>query len=155
MRRGLTRLLEHRHRERLTALLLLQLCQPQRRGHPGRAAADDKDVDVERFARHYFGNEQAVGRRIGQGGNPNTPTPIEIVGVVRDSKYTDVRDETQRQVFFSYLEASQPSGFTVYLRTSQPADRMFELVRQAMRGIDPNLPVYSTRTLAGSSEKWW
>jgi len=101
----------------------------------------------ERFAKHYFGNETAVGRRIGQGGNPNTPTPIEIVGVVRDSKYTDVRDDVQRQVFFPYLESSQPSGYTVYLRTRQPADRMFEVVRQAMREIDPNLPVYGTRTL--------
>jgi putative ABC transport system permease protein len=101
----------------------------------------------ERFARHYFGTGNAVGRRIGFGGNPNTPTPIEIVGVVRDSKYTDVRDDIQRQVFFPYLESSQPGGFTVYLRTRQPADHMFEVVRQAMREIDPNLPVYSTRTL--------
>jgi len=114
-------------------------------------AKDERDFRVaivnERFARHYFGNEQAVGRRIGQGGNPNTPTPIEIVGVVRDSKYSDVRDDVQRQVFFPYLESSSPSGFTVYLRTRQPADRMFEVVRQAMREIDPNLPVYETRTL--------
>ena len=120
----------------------------ERLAPPAKGERDFRVAIVnERFARHYFGNEQAVGRRIGQGGNPNTPTPIEIVGVVRDSKYTDVRDETQRQVFFPYLEASQPSGFTVYLRTSQPADRMFEVVRQAMREIDPNLPVYDTRTL--------
>jgi hypothetical protein len=101
----------------------------------------------ERFAHHYFGNDQAVGRRIGMGGNPNTPTPIEIVGVGRDSKYTDVRDEVQRQVFFPYLESSSPSGFTVYLRTRQPVGRMFDVVRQAMQTIDPNLPVYGTRTL--------
>jgi putative ABC transport system permease protein len=101
----------------------------------------------EKFARHYFGGGNAVGRRIGFGGNPNTPTPIEIIGVVRNSKYTDVRDEIPRQVFFPYLESSQPSGFTVYLQTRQPADRMFDTVRQTMRRLDPNLPVYSTRTL--------
>jgi predicted permease len=103
----------------------------------------------ERFARHYFGERNPIGRRIGFGGNPNTPTPIEIVGVVRDSKYTDVRDETQRQVFFPYLQESEPGGFTVYLRTAQPADRMFEVVRRVMQEIDPNLPVYGTRTLKG------
>ena len=48
----------------------------------------------ETFARHYFGDANPIGRRIGFGGNPNTPTPIEIIGVVRDSKYTAVRDET-------------------------------------------------------------
>ncbi len=84
-------------------------------------AKGERDFHVaivnERFARHYFGNFNPIGRRIGMGGNPNTPTPIEIVGLVHDSKYTDVRDEIQRQVFFPYLESSQPSGFTVYLRT--------------------------------------
>ena len=32
---------------------------------------------------------------------------------MRDAKYTDVRDETQRQVFFPYLETREPGGFTV------------------------------------------
>ena len=50
-------------------------------------------------------------------------------------------------MFFPYLQSSQPSGFTVYLRTSQPADRMFEVVRQALRQLDPNLPINGTRTL--------
>jgi predicted permease len=117
------------------------------------AAKDERDYTVaivnERFARHYFGERSPIGRRIGFGGNPNTPTPIEIVGVVRDSKYTDVRDETQRQVFFPYLQESDPGGFTVYLRTAQPADRLFEVVRRVMQEIDPNLPVYGTRTLKG------
>jgi predicted permease len=103
----------------------------------------------ERFARHYFGDGSAIGRRIGFGSDPNTQTPIEIVGVVRDSKYTDVRDEVQRQVFFPYLESSQPNAFTVYLRTTRPAETMFSLVRQIVTGLDPNIPVHGTRTLQG------
>jgi len=101
----------------------------------------------ERFARHYFGDSNPIGRRIGFGADPNTPTPIEIVGVVRDSKYTDVRDEVQRQVFFPFLESSRPNAFTVYLRTSRPAESMFNLVRQTVGGLDSNIPIHSTRTL--------
>lgn len=101
----------------------------------------------QRFARHYFGDANPIGRRIGFGMDPNTPTPIEIVGVVRDSKYTDVRDETQRQVFFPFLEASRPSAFTVYVRTSRPADTMFNVIRQTVQQIDPGLPIHTTRTL--------
>jgi predicted permease len=101
----------------------------------------------ERFARHYFGDSTAVGRRIGFGVDPNTPTPIEIVGVVRNSKYTDVRDEVQRQVFFPFFEASRPNAYTVYLRTSRPAESMFNLVRQTVAGLDANIPVHGTRTL--------
>jgi predicted permease len=103
----------------------------------------------ERFAKHYFGNDSALGRRIGFGADPNTPTPIEIVGVVRDSKYTDVRDEVQRQVFFPFLESSRPNAFTVYMRTSRPAESMFNLVRQTVAGMDANMPIHSTRTIDG------
>ena len=117
-------------------------------GPPVEGAPDFRVAIVnQRFARHYFGNDNPIGRRIGFGGDPNTPTPIEIVGVVRDSKYTDVRDEAQSQVFFPLLEASRPSAFTVYVRTTQPAESMFNVVRQTVQQIDPALPVHTTRTL--------
>ena len=101
----------------------------------------------ERFVKYFFGNANPIGRRIGFGVDPNTPTPIEIIGVVRDSKYTDVRDETQRQLFFPYLESSRPGGFTVYLRTRRPAAEMFAAARQTVQRLDPNMPVHGTRTL--------
>ena len=101
----------------------------------------------ERFVKHYFGTSNPIGRRIGFGVDPGTPTPIEIVGVVRDSKYTDVRDEVQRQLFFPYLESSRPAGFTIYLRTRRPAGDIFAAARQAVQQLDPNMPVHSTRTL--------
>jgi len=100
------------------------------------------------FARRYFGEHgNPIGKRIGFGDNPNTPTPIEIVGVVADSKYTDVRDDVQRQAFFPYMELRSPGGFTVYARTTQPPDAMFGTIRQLVQRIDANLPVFGTRTL--------
>jgi len=114
---------------------------------PPQASAFRVAIVNERFARHYFGDTNPIGRRIGFGGNPNTPTPIEIVGVVKDAKYTDVRDEIQRQAFFPYLESENPGGFTMYVRTSRPADSMAAIVRQAVKEVDPNVPVYGIRTL--------
>jgi putative ABC transport system permease protein len=101
----------------------------------------------ESFARKYFGDGNPVGKRIGFGADPNTPTPIEIVGVVRDAKYQDVRDVTPRQAFVPFLESDATPGFTVYLRTTQAAEAMFGTIRQVVQQIDPNLPVFSTRTL--------
>jgi hypothetical protein len=46
MRRRLSRFFEHSDGQRLAALLLLQLRQPQGRRHAGRPAADDEDVDL-------------------------------------------------------------------------------------------------------------
>jgi putative ABC transport system permease protein len=102
----------------------------------------------ERFARHYFPGQDPIGRHIGFGADPGRPTPLEIVGVVRDSKYTDVRDETQRQLFFAYLEESNPRSFTVYVRTSRPPEATFATVRQVVHELAPGLPVAATRTLA-------
>jgi predicted permease len=101
----------------------------------------------ERFAKHYFGTSNPIGRRVGFGADPNTPTPIEIIGVVRDAKYTDVRDEVQKQLFYPYLEGSRPGGFTVYLRTRRPAVEMFAAARRTVQQLDPNMPVHATRTL--------
>jgi predicted permease len=107
----------------------------------------------ERFARHYFGNEDPLGRRIGFGIGESGATPIEIVGVVGDAKYGDVREEPRRQVFFPYLQSSRPGSFTVYLRTSEPAAAAFATAREAVRQLDPNLPIASPRTLRAQVER--
>lgn len=101
----------------------------------------------EAFVRSYLDGRQPIGRRVGMGADPGTATPIEIVAVVRDSKYTGVRDETRPQIFFPQLEQTRPGGFTAYVRTTQPADAAFAVIRSTVQGIDSNLPVHSTRTL--------
>jgi hypothetical protein len=107
----------------------------------------------EQFVEHYFGSRDPLGRRIGFGAVPGRPTPIEIVGVVRDAKYRGVRDETRRQLFFPYLEQATPGVFTVYVRTSRPAADAFALSREVVRQLDPNLPVAAPRTLEQQVEK--
>src|SRR5438034_11669990 len=53
--------------------------------------------------------------------NPGTKTPIEIIGVVKDAKYTGVRDDIPRQVFFAFMENDFAGGAVMYVRaTSQP-----------------------------------
>jgi predicted permease len=107
----------------------------------------------ERFARRYFGNEDPIGRRIGFGSSANRPTPIRIVGVVRDSKYADVRDEIEGQLFLPYLEAANPGQFTVYISTPQAPEATFAVAREVVRQLDPNLPVAAPRTLAQQMDR--
>jgi predicted permease len=101
----------------------------------------------ESYARHYFGDRTPIGRHIGFGINPGTKTPIEIVGVVADSKYTGVRDEIPRQVFFPFLQDDFAGGAVMYARTTSAPDAAFGMVRDAVRQIDPNVPIYRFRTL--------
>jgi predicted permease len=101
----------------------------------------------ESFAKHYFGDRDPIGRHIGFGTNPGTPTPIEVVGVVRDSKYTGVRDEIPRTVFFPLLEERTPSGVNVYARTATDPSVAFTAAQRVVHELDSKLPVYNLRTL--------
>jgi predicted permease len=101
----------------------------------------------ESYAKHYFGTRSPIGRHIGFGANPGTKTPIEIIGVVKDAKYTGVRDEIPRQVFFAFLENDFVGSAVMYVRTTNQPDAAFGAIRQAARQLDANLPIYNLRTL--------
>jgi predicted permease len=100
----------------------------------------------EKFARHYFGDRSPLGRHIGMGGDPGTKTDIEIVGVVRDTKYMTVHANTPRQVFFPYLQNDWANEMTAYVRSDAASARMFPELRAAVHGIAPALPVYELKT---------
>jgi predicted permease len=117
------------------------------------SAPDDPPVPVrvaianETFVKRYLDGKPALGRRIGFGRNPGTPTPIEIVGVVGDAKYTSVREDMPAQLYFPFLEASQIPGFTMYVRTRENPAPMAATIRQVVGEIDSAVPVEDVRTL--------
>jgi putative ABC transport system permease protein len=100
----------------------------------------------EKFARQYFGDRSAVGRHIGMGGDPGTKTDIEIIGVVRDTKYETMRQEIPRQIFFPYLQNDWAAGMTAFVRTDLGSAEMFSVLRAAVRRIDANLPIFMMKT---------
>ncbi len=107
----------------------------------------------ESFVKHYFGDAHPIGRRIGFGGDPGTKTPIEIVGVVKDSKYTGVRDEIPRQAFFPLLQNSFASGANIYVRSTQDASVAFAAARRTVQELDANIPLFNLRTLERQIER--
>jgi ABC-type antimicrobial peptide transport system permease subunit len=72
---------------------------------------------------------------------------MEIIGVVKDIKYTNLRDEVQAQMFEPYLADNFVSGMTVYVRTAMDADQLISTVRSKVRGLDANLPLYAIRSM--------
>src|SRR6185295_5366507 len=101
----------------------------------------------ESYARHYFGDRNPIGRHIGFGTNPGTKTPIEIIGIVKDAKYTGVRDDIPRTVYFAFMESDFAGGSVMYVRTSNRPDAAFGAVSQAARNLDANIPIFNLRTL--------
>ena len=107
----------------------------------------------ESFAKHYYGNASPIGRRIGFGGDPGTPTPIEIIGLVKDAKYTGVRDDIPRTVYFAYQQMEDAGSAVMYVRSRQPPVEAFGAVRRTVREMDSNIPIYNLRTLARQIER--
>ncbi len=98
------------------------------------------------FAKRYFGATPAVGRMFGRGSDPGTPTDIEIIGVVNDTRYESLRDEIPQEVYI--CDAQQPaSGKTVYVRTQRDPDNAFASVRAVVHDLAPGLPVTGMKTL--------
>jgi predicted permease len=102
----------------------------------------------EKFAKRFFGSAgNAIGRHVGYGIDPGTKTDMEVIGVVKDIKYTSLRDEVPVQMFEPYLATTHVSGMTVYVRTAMNPDQFFSVVRSKIRGLDANLPLYAMRTM--------
>jgi predicted permease len=97
------------------------------------------------FAKHYFGDSPAVGHRIGQGTDPGTPTDIEIVGVVNDTRYESLRTEIHREYFLCALQRDL-YGMVVYVRTDREPESAFRSIRATVRELDPNLPIIDMKT---------
>lgn len=108
----------------------------------------------ERFATYYFGSAaNAVGRRFGFGGNPGTKTDIEIVGVVRDSMYSSLREQIPRQVFTPDIQNGGITGMNVYVRTTLAEDRLFQAIRKSVAEMDRSIPLFNLRTMTEQIER--
>jgi predicted permease len=116
-------------------------------GWPYRVA-----VVNETFAKRYFNGANPVGRRIGIGDNPGTPTPIEIVGLVKDTRYGAIREEQTAQVFFPYLQATI-EYLTAYVRTAGDPYVVMQAIRREMSALDPQIAVYGVTTLEERVER--
>jgi ABC-type antimicrobial peptide transport system permease subunit len=97
-----------------------------------------------RFAEHFFKGKSAIGKRLGFGGGPKTKMIIEIVGVVENSLYEGPREGIRRQVFVPRIGNG---GMTYYVRSSIGSATIYRQLRNEIRNIDPNMPIFGMKTL--------
>ena len=98
----------------------------------------------ETFARQAFPGASAVGQQLRQGSAVR-----EIIGVVRDSSYTNLRGGSQPIVYQTFLQTNTGRGqMALYVRTSGDGGSIVREVRQAVQDVDRDLPMFDIRTLA-------
>ncbi len=106
----------------------------------------------EKFARKFFKDGLAVGKHIGMGGDPGTKLDIEIIGVVRDTKYESMRDEVPLEVYRPYHQMEFVLGMYAYVRTARQPEQAFSSIRRVVNDLDPNLPLYQMKTIEAQME---
>jgi predicted permease len=98
----------------------------------------------EAFARKFNLAQGAVGKRIGLS---DGKLDMEIVGLVRDTKYNDVKRETPPIFFTPYRQLPRLGALTLYVRSSLAPDVLLPQLPKLVARLDPTLPVVFLRTL--------
>ena len=96
------------------------------------------------MARRFFGDENPLGKRFGFSRAENSGQ-IEIIGVARDSRYLRPRRDVPS---IAYLPFPQNSlGMTTFsVRTVGDPTQMTATIRDAMRQVDKDLPLFGIKT---------
>jgi predicted permease len=120
-------------------------------GRDFRLADDGKAPKVgivnQKFARKYFANVNPVGRHVGFGTDPGTKLDIEIVGVVGDTKYENMRDEVPYELYVPYNQQEFVVGMTAYVHAAADPAGLFTTLRKVVTELDADVPIYQMRTL--------
>jgi predicted permease len=121
-------------------------------------ASDSRPVALinETFARKYFAGRNPIGLHIGlvddSSSSPDTSNR-EVIGVVKDIKFKNLRDPVPSQVYLPYLQSDSFRFMTYYLRTRLDPRLLMEAVREQVRRLDPNIPVVDMRTIDAQISK--
>jgi predicted permease len=104
----------------------------------------------EAAARKYFPNENPIGHRFGS--SVETTGQLEIVGVLHDVKYNSVREPAPPTMYVPYFQTRLGNAVFEIRTMGNPAGTTGS-VREAVRQVDPNLPLTDVSTQIEQVEK--
>lgn len=105
----------------------------------------------EALAKHYFSGQNPIGKKVVLGSifkldSKSEKIDAEIVGVVRNAHYFDVKDEQQEAIFTALFQV-KPEQFgsaqTLIIRTGGNPASLAGDVRAIVQRIDPNLSLFN------------
>ena len=97
------------------------------------------------LARKYFGTQNPIGRRVDMGFREGVP--LEVIGVTSDVRQTGLQTDPYPGMFLPYsqYQASVPLVFVI--RSTNDSGAIAAAVRQELRQIDSQLPIYDVKTM--------
>ncbi len=98
----------------------------------------------EQWAKHFFGNQNPIGRKFGMSGSK---LDIEIVGVAKDTHYSSVKQKPPRLYYTPWRQSDDIGTMSFYVRSALPEKQIAPQVRRVMKSLDADLPLEDLRTL--------
>jgi len=111
------------------------------------AGAPKVGIVNQKFVKRYFGDANPLGRHLGMGIDPGTKMNIQIVGVVGDTKYENLREEIPYELYLPSDQQDWAEDSTIYVRAQGDPARLFHALHEAVVGVDANVPMHDLRTL--------
>lgn len=100
----------------------------------------------EALAERYFNNRDPLGVRIKRGGGPNAPW-LTIVGIVGNVK-TDGFDQPDQPHLYHPILQNPAYAMAIYLRTDVAPASVTQSLREHIRALDRDLPIFGETTMA-------
>ncbi|HLK18041.1 MAG TPA: ABC transporter permease, partial [Bryobacteraceae bacterium] len=109
--------------------------------------ADSTRVAIvnEEFAKKYWANQEPIGKTIRMDG-PKGPV-VQVVGVAKTAKYIFIGEPPMAFIYLPWTQRPQTRLSLVVETYGDPAE-ITAPVRDVVRSINPDQPIYNARTLA-------
>jgi predicted permease len=101
-------------------------------------------------ARKFFQNENPIGRKFGTSIDDDSNT--EIVGILRDVRYNDLREEPPATMYIPHRQ-SNPEDLVFSVRTAGDPSGVMSAAREAIAAVDPRVPVVTVQTQMSTLER--
>src|SRR5258705_577162 len=111
----------------------------------GQPGAQRVAIVNEAFAKKFNLGADAVGKFMGDGDNDSLNT--QIVGLVRNVKYSQVKDSVPPVFYRPWRQDARAGGLYFYTRSTLPPEQMLGTLRATMKRIDPSVPVEQLKTM--------
>ncbi|HEU4640813.1 MAG TPA: ABC transporter permease [Gemmatimonadaceae bacterium] len=99
----------------------------------------------EAFAKKFGLGRDAVGKHMSQG--RDSTLDVTIVGLVRDAKYSEVKQQVPPQFFTPYRQDTTVGSLAFYVRSARGGEQLLRTIPAVIKRLDPNLPVENLKTL--------
>jgi predicted permease len=102
----------------------------------------------ETMARRFFPNGSAIGHRFGIGETPDHPGEKQVIGVVKDAKYTSLDEGTQMAAYFPCTQNPGFYGnFAVRYASGANLQEIVSRTRHAIAEVNPNILINNVGSL--------